>query len=153
MGSAFLALAAASLSSCASVPASAPAFTRAPAAPAGFQNVYIYRIGAYPTKRTPTIAVDGHPVFDPPETAYTVIHLAPGTHWVTTKWNWDAGAPPLSVPLEVTDKSVYYRLSGDFASAGFSWRIGTNLRGIPQDQAEAEMRKCCRYVAAPGWRD
>jgi hypothetical protein len=140
-----------SLSGCASVPRNAPRFTEAPAAPAGYQNVYIYRIGAYPTKRTPTVMVDGKPVFDPPEAAYTVIHLSPGQHWLTTKWSWDTGAPPLAAPLIVKDAPLFIRLSGDFASAGYSFRFGSDLRGLPAAAAEAELRMCCRYMPAQAW--
>jgi hypothetical protein len=142
---------AALLSGCASVPSSAPHFSVAPPAPAGYQDVYIYRFGAYPSKRTPTIAVDGKPVFDPPETAYTVIHLRPGDHWITTKWSWDTGTPPLSWSFPVKDTSVYIRLSGDASTAGFAYHVGTEIRGIPAEQAQWELRKCCRYVAVHGW--
>jgi len=139
------------LSGCASVPNSAPRFAAAAAAPTGYQNVYIYRIGAYPTKRTPTIAIDGKPVFDPPETAYTVVHLTPGQHWISTKWSWDAGTPPLSVPFEIANGPVYIRLSGDFDFRGLSYRVGTNIGMVPQAPTEAELSRCCRYVAAQGW--
>lgn len=137
------------LAACATIPNGAPSYSRAPSAPPHHQDVYIYRLGAYPTLRTPTIAIDGTPIFDPPERAYTVLPLTDGPHQLTVKWSWDTGWPNLKFPFIVTtDKPLYMKISGSFESVGIGrFKAGSLVQVIPQPQAEFELKSCCRYIA------
>lgn len=140
------------LSGCATVPAGAPQYARAPDPPAGQSNVYIYRIGAYPTLRAPIVRVDGRAVISPAERAYTVIQAPPGTHQVMIDWAWDTGWPDVNSTIEVEEGvPLYLKISGDFQVVsrsydGFSYEATSILAPIPQEVAEREMADCCRYV-------
>lgn len=133
---------------CATVPAQAPAFKRAADTPPGKANVYIYRIGAYPTLRKPTITVDGTTVFAPPERSYTVIALDRGQHELKVDWAWDTRWPDLAVPLTVESEDLYIKITGSFDRAeGTTYRAGSYALKVDRAVAEAEMAKCCRYLA------
>lgn len=136
------------LGACATVPANAPTYERAPEPPAGLSNVYIYRIGAYPTLRAPTVSIDGRAVISPAEKSYTVVALAPGVHDVQVNWAWDTGWPDLDFKIEVeADKPLYLKISGSFDNmGGGSFRAGSSTYQVPQDLAEREVVACCRYV-------
>jgi hypothetical protein len=135
------------LGGCASVPDSAPSYARAPTPNADLSNVYIYRIGASPTKRTPTIYIDEREVFDPPERSYTVVALAPGKHSIGTKWAVDTGAPNLSFVIDVVrGESYYMKLSGDFKRSGGYWNTTSRANKIDESVAERELLNCCRYI-------
>lgn len=140
------------LSGCASVPSGAPPYARAPEPPSGNTNVYIYRLGAYPTLRTPSIVVDGKKVFDPPEKAYTVITLEPGAHKFVVNWSWDTGWPDLEFPFEVRSGTpLYIKISGSFDYKGSDYRgriyeAGSLAHAVSMSQAEAELTVCCRYI-------
>lgn len=138
-----------SLSACATIPADAPSYSRAVDASPGYENVYIYRIGAYPTLRTPTVAIDGIKVFDPPEKGYTVVSLAKGTHELTVKWSWDTGWPNLTFPFNVTAAApLYIKISGSFETVGVGqFKAGSLVQVIPHVLAESELTSCCRYIA------
>jgi hypothetical protein len=143
-----VAYAALNLVGCATVPSSAPAYQREAAAQGDLVNVYIYRVGANPTKRTPTIYVDEKEVFDPPEYSYTVIRLAPGKHSVATKWSWDTGAPNLSFVVEVPKTTSYYlKLTGDFKATGLTYKTTSLARHVEPEVAEAELKNCCKYIS------
>jgi hypothetical protein len=158
---AIAALAAFILGGCATIPRDAPPYSRAPDAPPRHQNVYIYRLNT-PSYfglqlRTPAIAVDGFPVFDPPENAYTVLALPEGIHQLTSEWSWDLNFFPKSIVLPITVTStepLYIKIGGqclvaalDLSFLGSSHRICTSLQIIPQSQAESELTSCCRYIA------
>ena len=135
------------LTGCVTVPANAPTYSRAAEPPAGQGNVYIYRIGAVPTLRTPTISIDGSPVFDPPEKAYTVVALPVGPHEVLVNWGWDTGAPDLKFPIQVIGATpLYIKITGSFETTGMSYRMGSLAQGVPQVIAEREIEACCRYL-------
>lgn len=136
------------LGACASVPSSAPKYSRAPDPPASSANVYIYRIGAYPTLRTPAVQIDGVPIFDPPEKAYTVVPIKGGAHEFVINWAWDTGWPDLKFPLPVTAGTrMYVKISGSFESTGGgNYEAGSIARLVPEAQAEAEILACCRYI-------
>jgi hypothetical protein len=142
------------LGACASVPANAPAYSRAPEPAEGLSNVYIYRIGAYPTLRAPMISIDGRNVISPAERAYTVVALAPGPHEVQVNWAWDTGWPDLKFPILVeAGKPLYLKVSGSFDNiGGNTYRAGSSTQELPQVVAEPEMTACCRYVRPMrGW--
>jgi hypothetical protein len=136
------------LGACASVPTTAPAYRREAPALGNLVNVYIYRVGAFPKLRTPTVYVDEKEVFDPPEQAYTAIRLSPGKHTVATKWGWDSGAPNLSFVIDVPQAPSYYlKLTGDFKAQGLAFRTTSRARNIEEEVAEAELYNCCKYIA------
>jgi hypothetical protein len=135
------------LSSCATIPDSAPPFEPAPPRIDGRINFYIYRIGAFPTKRTPTVFVDDREVFDPPEGAYTVVAVAPGMHRVRTVWSGDTGAPNLSFEIAVPSGKPYYlKLTGKLFSSYPRWHNQSEAMSPDQGTAERELTACCRYI-------
>ena len=140
------------LAACATIPIDAPLYSRAKDAPPHHQNVYIYRLNAVPILRTPTVSIDGVPVFDPPENAYTVLALPEGLHLLTAKWSWDVGFQRgLVLTFTVTPtEPLYIRISGLCNVAmlgGGGYRLCSSLQIIPQSQAEYELAYCCRYIA------
>jgi hypothetical protein len=63
-------------------------------------------------------------------------------------WPWDTQWPDLKFPVHVVaGTSLYVKISGSFESTGRGFEAGSVARLVPQDQAEAEMRECCRYIA------
>lgn len=142
------------LAGCATVPSNAPPYQRAAAPSAGEGNLYIYRVGAYPTLRTPAVVIDDARIFDPPEKAYTVVALAQGRHEFVINWAWDTGWPDLKFPIEiVAGQSHYIKISGSFEPTrryvygGFSYVAGSSAQELEPDVAEAEMQRCCKYIA------
>jgi hypothetical protein len=132
---------------CATVPANAPKYSRATNSQAGYTNVYVYRIGAYPTLRTPTIAIDEKTVFDPPEGSYTVMALPAGRHRFKVDWAWDTGWPDLVFPIVVRSEPLYIKISGSFSYAGNStYEAGSYARSVEPAAAETELEACCRYL-------
>lgn len=136
------------LGACATVPANAPTYARAPEPAAGLSNVYIYRIGAYPTLRAPTVKIDGRAVISPAEKSYTVAQLAPGVHVVDVNWAWDTGWPDLNFKIDVeADKPLYIKISGSFDNVGGgTYRAGSSAYLVEQAAAEPEITACCKYV-------
>ncbi|RZJ01896.1 MAG: hypothetical protein EON90_00850 [Brevundimonas sp.] len=141
------------LAGCASVPSNAPAYSRAAEPPPGLSNVYIYRLGAYPILRAPTISIDRRAVISPAERAYTVVTLPPGSHEVQVNWPWDTGWPDLTFKIDVEPNTpLYLKVSGSFTHlgsvypAGLSYEAGSSVHRLPQAVAEPEMTVCCRYV-------
>lgn len=143
----FLLLTVLLLSACASVPTNAPTYARAPEPTPGLSNVYIYRIGAYPTLRAPTVTIDGRVIISPAEKAYTVVALPPGAHEVFVNWAWDTGWPDLRFTIDVeADKPLYLKISGSFENRGATFVAGSSTKQVPQAVAEREITACCRYV-------
>lgn len=136
------------LGACASVPANAPAYRRAPEPAAGLTNVYIYRIGAYPTLRAPMVSIGQRRIISPAERAYTVVALPPGPHEVNVNWAWDTGWPDVTFTVEVeADKPLYLKVSGSFDQiSGTTYLAGSSVQPVAQSVAEPEMTACCRYV-------
>lgn len=136
------------LCGCSTIPSSAARYERAAVAPTGFVNVYIYRVGAKPSRRTPTIAIDDIDVFDPPELAYTFVRLRPGRHSVSVKWPWDSGAPDLSFSIDVDPDTPYFmKISGDFQATARTWTFESNARKVLPLTAELELTQCCRLIS------
>ncbi len=135
------------LSACATVPMNAPTYVRAADPPAGQSNLYIYRIGAYPTLRAPIIYVDDQPIISPAERAYTVVPLPVGTREVRVDWAGDTGWPDLKFPIEIEGRApLYIKISGSFENRGSYYNAGSSARLVPQELAEPELLECCRYV-------
>jgi hypothetical protein len=136
------------LSGCATVPSNAPRYARAAEPPAGWSNVYIYRIGAHPTLRAPVIRMDGRAVFSPAERAYTVIPLEAGEHELMIDWPWDNASPDLKFPITVeAGEPLYIKIGGSILPSAFNVsHTAAFAQRIPQPQAEGEMTICCRYV-------
>ena len=132
---------------CASVPANAPKYARAASPRAGYANVYVYRIGAYPILRTPTISIDDKTVFDPAEGSYTVVSVPVGRHQFKVDWAWDTGWPDLVFPIVVSSEPLYIKISGSFTPTGLQFEAGSYAHGVEPAAAEAELVQCCRYVS------
>ena len=140
-----------SICACATVPGNAPHYRRAASPGPGLANVYIYRIGAYPTLRTPKVTIDGSRIFDPPEKSYTVVPLAWGLHEMKIDWAWDTGWPDLEFPISVVaGQSLYIKISGSFRRTGLAYQAGSYSREVPQATAEYELANCCRFIAPSG---
>ena len=136
---------------CASVPRDAPHFARAPAAPDGYATVYLYRLGAFPKLRRPTVSLDGTRVYDPPERALTWVYVRAGAHSVYIHWSWDTGSPDLSLPQRFSSGQSYYiRISGSVALVPTPMFLGSRsdsiAQFIPPAEAETEMANCCRFL-------
>ena len=146
----------ASAAACATIPADAPAYHRAPAPDAGMANVYVYRsqleaecqkIGA------PALFVDGKPIYNVVEGAYTVVPLPEGTHKL--KLYWGVGAcPDLEFYFSVeAGQSRYVRFVGTWRQ-GSTWDnrpawVGTaKAEELTADVAEPELARCCRFLPA-----
>jgi hypothetical protein len=138
-------------SACATVPADAPAFSRAAAAPAGFENLYIYRPPGPPIYGSPSIKIDSNEVASPPSWSYTVIPIASGQHTVLIDWGWWSGWPALDFPIQVKPgESLYLRIGSDL---DFSFMYDTRrseAQEVESTVAEREMKQCCRYVRPLG---
>jgi hypothetical protein len=141
----------ATVTACATVPSNAPRYSRAADPPAGHVNVYVYRIGAYPTLRTPAVVIDGKTLFDPPEGSYTVPPLASGGHTFTVDWAWDTGWPDLHSPVILENEPLYIKISGSFeavpSKGPYMHELGSYATRIDMAVAEKEMAECCRYIA------
>ncbi|USH05159.1 DUF2846 domain-containing protein [Grimontia kaedaensis] len=135
------------LSGCTSIPKDAPPYRSAPIANDNSGTLYIYRVGAYPTLRTPSIFVDSNKIIDPPEKAYTWIYLSPGNHSVTVDWAWDTGWPDLSfeIPIEA-GKEHFLKITGSFENLGLKYRAGSEALYMEKSIAEKELKECCRYI-------
>ena len=135
------------LSACASVPSDAPAYRRLSDPDGGNSHLYFYRLGAYPKLRTPSVLVDSKLVFDPPEGAYTVVTLPAGMHTVKIDWSADTGWPDLEFQVTLQDRiSHYLKITGSSEMIGTSIRAGSRVVRMPQNEAEKEIRECCRYI-------
>ena len=135
------------LAGCTTIPDDAPPYSRAASAPERYQNVYIYRLGAYPTNFTPEVSLDGSKVFDPPEKAYTALVLSEGEHSIHVHWSEMAGWPDVSDFFIVNSGPVYIKISGSSEVLNMNWmKLGSSVRIVPQAEAESELRACCRYI-------
>ena len=132
-------------SSCALLPSGAAPYSRAAEPPQGHVNVYIYRINAYPLLRAPSIIIDGQPIFDPPQNAYTVITLPEGKHELLVDWAWDT-APDFKFSFHIaTGPPLYIRVSS--GEGGTKKGLFTTVaKVVDPSQAESELRACCRLV-------
>jgi hypothetical protein len=140
-----------SICACATVPSNAPNYRRAANPGPGLANVYIYRIGAYPTLRTPKVTIDGSRIFDPPEKSYTVVTLPGGLHEMKIDWAWDTGWPDLDFPISVVaGQSLYIKISGSFRGTGRGFQAGSYAKEVPQATADYELANCCRLIAPSG---
>jgi hypothetical protein len=138
------------LAACATLPSNAPPFSLAPKADAGKGLVYVYRVGAYPTRRSPDVMIDKRPLFSPPEKAYTWVHLPVGLHRVTVEWASDIGCSDSVKVVEVAGgEPLFIKLSGSFEQTGvLSSKIESKLTRIPPAEAVRDLHGCCRYLPA-----
>jgi len=141
------------LAGCATIPSGAPPYSPAPEPTDGRVNVYIYRIGARPSMRAPTISIVEREALDIPEHGYTVIPLTPGLHSFGSRWAPDTGAPALSFEFNVPDgRPLFLKLSGDFVvresiwSGTIHYTTTSLVRAQDPELAEEELRNCCRYL-------
>jgi hypothetical protein len=143
---AILAFCALFLSACATVPSDAPPYTRAADPPNGQNNVYIYRLGAYPYLRSPMIRINGADILSAPERSYTVIALPYGEHQVQVDWASDTGWPDLKFPIKVTEgEPLFLKVSGSYSGGGTV--AGSMVLAVEPEHAENELRQCCRYMS------
>jgi hypothetical protein len=145
---------------CATIPANAPPYTRAPDPGAGMANVYVYRSGleAWCQKLgAPALFVDGRAIYDLVPGAYTVVPLDAGTHKL--KLSSGTGAcPDLEFYLHVdAGQSQYVKFSGSYGSESVPVGNGSTRAAwvgrawaapVPEPIAERELTQCCRFLAA-----
>jgi hypothetical protein len=135
------------LGGCATLPADAPQYSRATAAPEGYATVYFYRVGAPPKLRTPTVLLDNKKISEPPELAYTWVYVKAGTRKFRVEWLRDTGWPAVEFMGGVSGgASYYYKITGTFEAQGLTHILGSSTRLIPSPIAEAELRDCCKYI-------
>jgi hypothetical protein len=144
------------LAGCASIPANAPAYSRAPDAGDGRANVYVYRRqvdgeNLCTKARKQTLFVDGRPAFDLLPGAYTFVSLGAGSHRLQLL---SSGCPEMefyvlveggqSQYVRIRDSKVVVHLPNGRLVDGLETRAET----IAEPIAETELTACCRYVAA-----
>jgi hypothetical protein len=157
---AVLAVCGAAAVACATIPASAPPYSRAPDPGAGMANVYIYRTGLQGNCQkigAPALFVDGHAIYNLVDGAYTVVPLPSGTHKLRV---WASGAcPDLEFYLDVgAGQSQYVRFSGSYGSEsvpyargglpGAAWVARARADQVAEPAAERELAECCRFLPA-----
>jgi hypothetical protein len=144
------------LAGCASIPANAPAYSRAADAGDGRANVYVYMRKIHGDNLCSmaclrTLFVDGRPAFDLVPGAYTFVSLAAGTHRLQLV---SSGGPGMEFYLPVEGgRSQYVRIRDrrtavTLPDGTLVGGIETRAEGIAEPEAEAELSACCRYVAA-----
>lgn len=148
-------LASIQLLGCASVPANAPPYQPLPPPTTGFSNLYIYRIDAYPIRRTPDIALDSQQLFSPPEGSYAALALPAGLHTLQMRWPRETGIPTAELNLNLTSgQSTYVKVIGTvtqgnsynvYAALGET-RINTKLTVADPATADFELRACCKRI-------
>jgi hypothetical protein len=144
------------LAACASIPANAPAYSRAPDAADGRTNVYVYRRqvdgeNLCTKARLRTLFVDGRPAFDLLPGAYTFLSLGAGQHRLQLR---SSGCPEgefylhveggRSRYVRVRDSRIVVTLPNGLTASG----IETVAEEIAEPIAESELQACRRYVAA-----
>ena len=144
------------LLACASVPGNAPPYQPLPIPPQGYSNLYIYRSGVVPKRRTPDVAVDGKMLFSPPEGSYAALTLPAGIHVVSMQWPRETGIPLSGLNINLAPgQSAYVKLSGAatygnsanvYAALGET-RINVQLVEIDLVTAESELQACCKLIA------
>lgn len=136
------------LSGCVTIPEDAPSYEPAPPPDPGNAIVYFYRVGAYPTARTPSVFLNQMKIFDPPENAFTWIYVQEGKHKLFVDWAWDTGAPDLKADLIIkSGESYFVKISGRVVMFLLSYKFLSIAELIPQEQAEMELQKCCRFLS------
>lgn len=142
------------LSGCAVVPADAPTYSRAPAAPEGYATVYFYRTNRDIRFRSPDLILDDVRIGELPYQSYTWMHVKAGDHVVQTKWAWDTGMPNLKFDyVLLAGESYYFHLDEKFQSSAAGWnQIRTRTRNAvaptPRGDAETEILDCCKFYKA-----
>lgn len=137
---------------CATLPANAPKYSRAADPPVGYVNLYVYRIGAYPILRTPTISIDDKTLFDPVEHSYTVVSLPVGLHRFKVDWAWDTGWPDLVFSIVLSSRPLYIKISGSSAlqcvagPCSGTYENWSYAHDVDPAVAETELVQCCRYI-------
>ncbi len=142
------------LAACQTAPKDAPPFSLAPAAPAGYGTLYLYRLDAPPYTGLIRLSVAGRPVLAAPEQAYTWIHLKAGEYTVLAEWPPQPGWKSVEGKFVVSEgSSTYVRAQAKVSINPAGWLtpggIGkTSLLTLtPQDQGPTELKSCCRYLA------
>ena len=141
------------LAGCAATPnGDAPRFTGSAVPEKDRALVYLYRVGAYPTRRTPEVTASGVLVYEPLERSYTLVRLSPGKHEFKVTWPSDTGWPTASTSIDLPAGSIsYVKVSGDFTvRAVILGNIvadrGSTIQPIRKAEAETELIDCCRYI-------
>jgi hypothetical protein len=133
-----------------------PAYSRAHDPGRGQVNLYVYRSGRWASCQklgAPTMFVDGRPINDLVENAYTVVPVREGTHRLKVVWSRGrCPEPELYIPVE-GGRSIYIKVSDNWGPSpdpdlGSGGAGGVELREIAEAEAEAELRRCCRFRPA-----
>lgn len=127
------------------LPPDAPPYSRAPAPPDGYALVYLYRIGAYPRLHLPDILINNQFAWEPPEHAYTWVHVKAGYTDFQIKWTF-SGWPNLSFTRPLKGGETYYlKFYGGHEGAA-PVKLSTMARFVEPAEAENELRSCCRFI-------
>lgn len=133
------------IAGCATLPSDAPLYSREPAPPEDKAILYIYRLGAYPSKKAPRVFVDDKLIMRPPERAYTWIYLPAGQYKVKLDWAW--GAPDRDLVIRLDEgRSYYLKITGSYESIDGESDFSSALIQLRQIDAEVELKKHCRYI-------
>jgi hypothetical protein len=126
-------------------------FAGAPAAPEGYATVYLYRLGAIPKLRRPTVFLDDVTVYEPREGEVTWVYVRTGAHTIRVHWARSVGLPDSLLKHDfVAGKSYYSKISGSMAihpliTGGF---VGSTDSVIQlTDAATDNLTICCNYIA------
>ena len=133
--------------------ASAPTTQRpaaAPTAPEGYATVYLYRLGAIPKLRRPTVSLDDTTICEPRERELTWVYVPAGAHTIRVHWAPSVGLPDSLLAHDfAAGKSYYAKISGSLAiqpliSGGFvaSTDSVVQVTTTPAD----DLALCCAYI-------
>lgn len=117
--------------------------TLAPLATTPPATLVVFRREAEPLLFSPTLLIDGVEIGRIGTNRYVAVELTAGVHRIDARWPPLAGHRPASLTLRVgPDNLRYVELTG---TAAF-WRTAavTTLVERPADQAEPQLKACCR---------
>jgi hypothetical protein len=118
-------------------------------------NLYVYRTELAECQQlgAPTLFVDGHPIYNLVEDAYTVVALSEGTHKLKVHWGVES-CPDLEFFFSVEARQTRFLKFTDTLRPGQDRFGGFGQVGhvmaaeLPQNVAEGELSYCCRYLPA-----
>lgn len=124
-------------------------FVPAPAPSGEAAVVYLYRIFAAPPHLPVRFEIDGRPVVELAQPAYTWVTLSSGAHEIRALWPPGSGGVNLDFTAELMPGHTYYfRLGGYQEISGRRWYVSSRIEEITQEEARRELAGCCRYVPA-----
>lgn len=120
---------------------------KAPAPPAGYATVYIYRPDSPPKIRSPKILVDGQEMLKLANKAFSWFYVPAGSRTVATRWGSFERALEKQLSFTVENGRTYYvRAGGTRSMQGTYDAFHTSLDLVDENLAGKEMQKISRYV-------